>query len=560
MRRTLRVPILACLALALLDNWAPAADRSPELALIPGDAAGFISVDVPGVLKSPICEEVQYALGALKPAEIAAFAKQFPVDPATIERVVIVFPTGQTVLDPVPNLHPTATSALVIVGCSKPFDPAALAKGIFPAGRSKAYRGRNYQFDEDAWSGVLALPGDRAFVVGAEDALVWLIDRLEKADAPGPLSQATAEAARHTLFAAFHPAAVVPPPGLPADLRPLAEAQRICLAIDPGKTLKAHLELHYAGAPEATAGAAALKVAIGTGREMLRKAEENLKAITDKSAGGGVAKPIEFSERTAALIGVGALRRLDEALQALPVKQDGAVIRVALEAPTPSGASTAVVVLAGLTTLGTNAPTTFQFVGSSIRPPGSGPSPQELRLKKLAAAFKAYHVEHGNYPPAALAGKDGTPLLSWRVALLPYLGEKELHAQFRLNEPWDSLHNKKLIAKMPDVFNKPHIWPQNYGRTNALVVTGPGTLFDGPAGLKSGGAQTVLALESGDDGSAWWTKPADATYAPGKPPMVFGASEWGSCWVVFTDGTVKRLTKKDDAKNLPELLMRAKDR
>jgi hypothetical protein len=182
-------------------------------------------------------------------------------------------------------------------------------------------------------------------------------------------------------------------------------------------------------------------------------------------------------------------------------------------------------------------------------------------LKKLAAAFKAYHTEYGHYPAASLAGKDGTPLLSWRVALLPYLGEKELYSQFHLDEPWDSLHNKKLLVKMPDVFNKPYIWPQNYGRTNAQVVTGPGTLFDGPVGLKSpGGARTILALESGDDVSVWWTKPADATYAPGKPPTVFGGSDGGPCWVVFSDGTVKLLTKKDDEKALPELLMRPKDR
>jgi hypothetical protein len=559
MPRTLLSSILACMAVALLNSRATAADLPPGLALIPGDAAGFVSVDVPGILNSPVCEEVRFTLGALKPAEIAAFAKKFPIDPTTIERVVILFPTGQTALDPMPNLHPTAVSALVVVGCSKPFDRTTLAKGMFPAGRPKGYRGRSYQFDEDAWSGVLALPGDRAFVVGAEDSLVWLIDRLERGDTPGPLSPARAEAARHTLFAAVQPSAIVPPATLPADLRPLADAQRICLAIDPGKTLKASLELHYANAAGATAGEAALKAAIGLGRDQLRKVEEDLKKVTDKPAGaGGTAS--EFPERFTSLIGVGVVRRLDEALKALPVEQQGTTVRVALEMPMPSGAG-ALVVLAGITTFGTNAHSTFQFVGESIKPPGGGPSPQEVRLKKLATAFKAYHAEHGHYPPAALAGKDGTPLLSWRVALLPYLGEKELYSQFHFNEPWDSLHNKKLIAKMPVVFNKPYISPQNYGRTNALVVTGLGTLFDGPVGLKDqGGAQMILALESGDSGSVWWTKPADATYASGKPPTVFGGSDWGLCWVVFADGTVKRLTKKDDAKALPELLMRPKGR
>ena len=50
--------------------------------------------------------------------------------------------------------------------------------------------------------------------------------------------------------------------------------------------------------------------------------------------------------------------------------------------------------------------------------------------------------------------QDGTPLLSWRVAILPYMGESEkaLYSQFKLTEPWDSPHNKGLLAKMPKVY------------------------------------------------------------------------------------------------------------
>src|SRR5207253_7880004 len=104
-----------------------------------------------------------------------------------------------TALDPVPDGHPTAISALAVVTCSKPFDRAALLKSAYAAGRPKHYRGRTYQFDEDTWSGVLVLPGDRTIVVGAEDSLVWLIDRLDKGDVPGPLSPARAESNGHTV-------------------------------------------------------------------------------------------------------------------------------------------------------------------------------------------------------------------------------------------------------------------------------------------------------------------------------------------------------------------------
>src|SRR5687768_3350628 len=63
-----------------------------------------------------------------------------------------------------------------------------------------------------------------------------------------------------------------------------------------------------------------------------------------------------------------------------------------------------------------------------------------------------YAEAKGALPPPALIGDDGKPLLSWRVLLLPYLEHRELFEQFRLDEPWDSPHNRALLPKMPNVF------------------------------------------------------------------------------------------------------------
>jgi hypothetical protein len=549
-----------CLVAGLLAAPSARADDLPaDLTLIPGDAAGFLRVDVKAVLDSPLCDEVRFALAGLKPGEYAAFARAFPFDPMTVERVAVIFPTTATALDPVPDLHPTAVSALAVLSCSKPFDREAVLKSAYTAGRPKSYRGWVYQFDEDTWSGVLVLPDNRTVVVGAEDSLVWLIDRMAPGAAAGPLSPARAEAVGHTLFAAVNPRAVVPPGApLPPDLRPLAEAQRVCLAVDLGKTAAVSLRLHYADAAKAEAGEKAVRVAIGMGRGQLRELEAKLKGVAERpSPAGRPVGPSELPERFAGLLGLGAVRRVDQALEALPVERQGTTVRVAAEWSVPHTGALAVG-LAAVTTLGTTANSTFQFVGNSIRPPGGpgGPAPEEIRLKKLAAAFEAYHAAHGHYPPAATIGKDGTPLLSWRVALLPYLGERELFAQFRQDEPWDSLHNKRLIEKMPAVFNKPHVYPKNYGKTNAKVVTGPGTLFDGRVGVKKvAGERVVLAVESGDGGPVYWTKPADLTYVPGKPPPMFGPYGY-SCWAVFTDGSARSLNKQADEKQLPALLTR----
>ena len=47
---------------------------------------------------------------------------------------------------------------------------------------------------------------------------------------------------------------------------------------------------------------------------------------------------------------------------------------------------------------------------------------------------------------------DEKPLLSLRVHVLPDLGYEELYREFHLDEPWDSEHNAKLVAKMPREF------------------------------------------------------------------------------------------------------------
>src|SRR5882672_4340583 len=68
-------------------------------------------------------------------------------------------------------------------------------------------------------------------------------------------------------------------------------------------------------------------------------------------------------------------------------------------------------------------------------------------LKQLALAMHNYHSAYGQLPPAAVRDKNGKLLLSWRVLILPYIEQDNLFKEFKLEEPWDSDHNKKLIAK-----------------------------------------------------------------------------------------------------------------
>src|SRR4051794_8582362 len=73
----------------------------------------------------------------------------------------------------------------------------------------------------------------------------------------------------------------------------------------------------------------------------------------------------------------------------------------------------------------------------------------QVSLKRIGLALHSYHDVNGRLPPAVVYGKDGRPLYSWRVLLLPYLEEELLYRQFKQDEPWDSKHNQALVKETP---------------------------------------------------------------------------------------------------------------
>ncbi|MFH1923484.1 MAG: DUF1559 domain-containing protein [Planctomycetota bacterium] len=138
-------------------------------------------------------------------------------------------------------------------------------------------------------------------------------------------------------------------------------------------------------------------------------------------------------------------------------------------------------------------------------------------MKQLALAMHNYHDRHKHLPPAYVAGKDGKPLLSWRVLVLPYLEHDDLYKQFHLDEPWDSQHNKQLIAQMPTVYESPNSKVSGEWKTNYLTVRGEDTIFPGKkaigfAEIRDGTSNTIMLVEVNDDQAVIWTKPDDFEY------------------------------------------------
>src|SRR5262245_7699100 len=73
-------------------------------------------------------------------------------------------------------------------------------------------------------------------------------------------------------------------------------------------------------------------------------------------------------------------------------------------------------------------------------------------LKFIGWAMHNFTARNGGRLPSSAISKGGEPLLSWRVAILPWLEQSALHGEFHLDEAWDSPHNLPLLDAMPRVY------------------------------------------------------------------------------------------------------------
>jgi hypothetical protein len=166
----------------------------------------------------------------------------------------------------------------------------------------------------------------------------------------------------------------------------------------------------------------------------------------------------------------------------------------------------------------------------------------------MAVAMHRYQEDHGSLPPPAVYDKEGKPLLSWRVLLLPYMGDNDLHKEFRLDEPWDSPHNRRLLPKMPKVYAPFDGCPTPEPFTTFYqVFVGKGTAFEGPKGLHlgedfpDGTSNTILIVEAGS--AVPWTMPEELPYAADRPLPALGGMFRDTFRVAFADGSIINIRK-----------------
>lgn len=187
------------------------------------------------------------------------------------------------------------------------------------------------------------------------------------------------------------------------------------------------------------------------------------------------------------------------------------------------------------------------------------------RFKVCGLAMHGYHDTYGSFPTHVSFDKDGKKTrLSWRVHVLPFLEEDALYKEFRLDEPWDSDHNKKLISRLPAVYQSANAKLTAAGKTRLVAPVGEQTMFPSKqnkgtrlADILDGTSNTIMLVEADDEHAVVWTKPDDLEIDLKMPLTGLAIRPPGIFIAVFADGRVEQIRQTIQPQALAPLFTRA---
>jgi hypothetical protein len=515
----------AVAALLLAAATCPAADPSDPLSYVPGDAAVFIHLRAGEVWNTPLVTEIRKAVGGDLDKALAAAEKEIGIRPDLVDTATFFYPT-------MPQGPGDETTFVAIVTTTKPYDKSALLKNV----RAKDAKEKDGFIPLEAKL-QLALVGERTFAVMHES----LVEKFKKGDFGGQKDGVMAEALK--LAAAKHqfvfsidfsklPNELFT--AAPAELQPflplLKTKSSVLFADLKGKELKAGMNFNCADGNAA------------------QDAERSFKLLMKLAADGlaDVLKDEKLAKELA--VALPALKELERAVNDVKVVRNDARLETSLTLKADFPVEKVVAELAKKITEG-NA----QALATN-------------NLKQIGIAMHNYHDVHQGFPSTSICDRKGKPLLSWRVAILPYVEQDQLYKRFKLDEPWDSEHNKKLIAEMPKLYALPG--GKADGKTHYKVFYGNNAVFDLVQATKiteipDGTSNTLMVVEAAEGTD--WTKPEDIEYDPKLPVGKLLLFKDDKTPVVFCDGSVRFLKKgladktwhmliqKNDGQVIPDL-------
>jgi type II secretory pathway pseudopilin PulG len=476
-----------------------------DLTYFPAEAVSVIVAHPQAVLTGPDAEWI--------PVEVitAQGMKEWGFDPLKVREAVVLFAPPTQGTDPdfaailrFSEAYSKAAVTAKLVGIEKNIDGKAVVESTLSGPRA-------------IW---LHLPDDKTILIGtpplvgkmlvAKAAESPLIELLKEVDVSGQLTAVfSIDAVRPIMKQA-----VATPPPVPPQFQGFLKLpdllSALLLRVNIGERFQASLTLR--GRDDASA------------EEVERLAKQGL-AMIRQLIQAQIASMPRGSNDPVQEAGMKYLTRItDKLFSNVKLARKGENVSISVD----TGSSIATIgVLAGLTVPAVGKARSAAERNSTMN-----------KMRQIGLALMNFESGHRHFPARAIFDKNGKPLLSWRVQILPMVEENNLFQQFHLDEPWDSEHNKSLIAKMPFVFQDPR--RPSDGTTTFLAPVGKGLAFEGDKPTKlsdftDGTSKTILLVQVNDDHAVPWTKPDDLEVDLAKPMDGLGDAEPNGFIAIFAD-------------------------
>ncbi len=511
---------------ALSQEKVKANKITDPLDLIPGKAAVFQHYLIPEILQSKLGKEVIKAIGE-KP--IAEFEKSFGVPIADLKTITVV----------IPDLDVNTFKFQIIYSTMKPYDREKVKK-LFVIGK-QPIKAENTDPD---WIVV-----NRQSSLHFRDANTFVFlstgykkEYLSFKRESGPTDELIQKAKKGTPAVAYLSLATLGDEvkkQLPLQLKPflpLLELKQGKMTLELGEKLNFLAELQTDTAKQSREMELSFKLLIRLAESQITEAKANItKVLKEKQ------ETPEKVNNTLELV-----EKSEKLLKKIQFSQKENQLKIEFQTSTDSFPAKNIVL--ALTD------------GVSGVRGGAEDAQRTNNAKQIMLAMHNYNSAYNKFPAGAICGKKGKRLLSWRVAILPYIEQQKLYESFKLDEPWDSENNKKLLLMMPNVFALPSE-DSTKGKTHFRVFVGKsGTSklgFDYLQGRKinefvDGTSNTIALVEAKE--AIEWTKPEELSLAEDQDPKSLLLLYHNRYLIGMFDGSVRMISDKVSKKTLLDAL------
>jgi prepilin-type processing-associated H-X9-DG protein len=152
--------------------------------------------------------------------------------------------------------------------------------------------------------------------------------------------------------------------------------------------------------------------------------------------------------------------------------------------------------------------------------------------------------------------------LSFRVGLLPYMGESSLHRQFDLSQSWDSPRNRPHSNTPVMTYISPLDQKPTTIETPYRTFVGGGAIFDERSkstsiiSITDGTSNTILFIHATEQ--VPWASPRELKYDPNGPLPTFGHPTVPTGYnVAMADGSVRFIRKTIPEKTLRMMITKS---